>query len=70
MERTSYGRSVDIKRTSNLVEGVAPAVATGGLADIVVAHRPAVHSSLDAPCFEVRGDGAGVDAKFGGEIGQ
>ena len=70
MQFTAHGRGIDIDCQGDLSEGVPPAVTAGGLVDVVVAHFAAVHSSLDAACFEVRGDGPTVDAECSGEIGQ
>lgn len=70
MQLTSYRRGIDIERQGDFGEGVASAVATGGLADVVRAHLAAVHSSRDAACFEVGGDGPVVDAELAGKIGQ
>jgi hypothetical protein len=38
--------------------------------DVALAHLAAVHSSLDAARFEVRGDGPTVEPELRGEIGQ
>jgi|GEM_PF-2626793 len=70
MQLTSHGLGVDIERERDLDKGVASPITTGGLADIVLAHLAAVHSSPNAACFEVHGDGPTVDAEFTGEIGQ
>jgi hypothetical protein len=70
MQLTAHGRGIDIERQGDRGEGVACLVTTGGLADVVLAHPAAVHSSLDAASFEVRCDGPSVDTEFSGEIGQ
>jgi hypothetical protein len=70
MQLAADGRGIDIEGEGDGGEGVTSPVTTDGFAEVVVGHFAAVHSSLDAACFEVRGDGATVDAEFGGEIGQ
>jgi len=70
MQFTAHGGGIDIECQGDRGEGVTPAVTAGGLADVVVAHLAAVHSSLDAACFEVCGDGPTVEAVVRREIGQ
>jgi hypothetical protein len=70
MKLASHGRGIDIERQGDRGEGVTFAVAAGGLADVVLAHLAADHSSLDAMSFEVSGDGPVVDTECSGEIGQ
>jgi hypothetical protein len=45
-------------------------IAAGGLADVVLAHLPAIHSSVDAAPLEVGGDSPTVDAEISSKIGQ
>ena len=70
MQLTSHGLGIDIECQCDLDEGVASPVTASGFVDVALAHLPAVHSSLDAARFEVRGDGPTVEPEFRGEIGQ
>jgi len=69
MQLTSQGLGIDIECQCDLDEGVASPVTASGFVDVALAHLPAVHSSLDAARFEVRGDGPTVEAELRGEIG-
>ena len=70
MQFASHRRGVDIEREGDFGEGVTGAVAAGGFADVVVGQLATVHSSLDAPRFEVRSDSPSMEAEHTREIGE